>query len=229
VGGGVLLLSSVVTGWYTVGATSTGPCRQAAETFYGVWVGVATSGSYCPQAGVGTFQSAELSSTGNLYIIVLSLTAVAAASALVLSAWVFRGFPRRLSRRFLAIAVVAIVAAGLGPGLLLAAQPAAICSDQGYIGTPLGVAVAGGAPANQSSPPVANPGPACNGWSFYSVNSGCCGWTWTGNTGPWNSFVGSASLPGGAVTWAPAAGWYFDLVSIAFIGSGVFLGRRTST
>jgi hypothetical protein len=227
-GSAVLLLCSAIAGWYTVSATSTGSCHQVSETLYGAWVGVTTSGPYCTQAGVGTFQSAGLTSTGDLYLVVLILTAVSTASAVVLGALVFWGLPRRHPRRFLAIGMVAIVACGLGPALLLAAQPTTICSDQGFKPTPLAVPATSGTPANQSSPPVANSGPACNGWTFFSPNGGCCTWTWMSTTGPWNSFVGSTSLPGAAVTWAPATGWYLELVSVAFIGSGVFLGRRTS-
>ncbi len=221
--GGALLGSSLFLGWYVVGlSTSGGPtCPGISEVLYPGWVAVTTSGPNCPASSVGSYQSQKLTTTGQLYLAVTVLTIAGAALAGFAGLLVGLHFGQRRPKLVLALAAAAMVIGVLGPALIATIQSNTICSDQGFVSTPFA------SPAGAPPPPnstVGNTRPACNAWTFYTSSGG--GWTWSSSSGPWNSFVGSDSLPGASATWGPGLGWYFAIVSTVCVASGAYLSRR---
>lgn len=223
--GAVVLVSTLFFGWYTVQATGSTGCSRASETLYPLWVTVSSAGTSCPANGSGSFQAAGLDSTGLLYLGVVTLVAIAVGCAVMLGLLFLEGKWHRLSKVITIIALVSMIAGAMSACLVAFAQPSAVCSDQGFYGTPIAGsgALIASTPANGSGNGYATD---CNGWEFWS--NGGDSWTWAGSSGPWNSFRGHVTQGGASLTWGPGTGWVLDIASLPLIGIGIFIGRRSS-
>ncbi|HTS33561.1 MAG TPA: hypothetical protein VMI55_06465 [Thermoplasmata archaeon] len=226
--GAAVLVSTLFVGWYVVQARSSTGCTDVVETLYPFWVAVGGSGTACPPSGVQGYSSAGLASTGLLYLGVAALTAAGAVLAFLVGALLLRG--RRIHRGsiLLVLALLAILAAWLGPALVALEQPSTVCGDQGSYGTPFGST---GAPVQpqQSNDSGGGTVGACNGWAFGGGNAGGYShstYVWNGASGPWNSFFGSASSDGTTFSWGPGVGWFLDIWGVALIGVGTTISRK---
>jgi hypothetical protein len=115
------------------------------------------------------------------------------------------------------------VAGAAGPGLIAVYQPSTICHDIGFVQTPLGASVVAPLATGENGSGSAAP-PHCEGWVFWS--GGGPGWSWSGQSGPWNSFVGSTSSGGASLTWGPGIGWGLALAGVVLLGAGTLLAGK---
>jgi hypothetical protein len=215
--GSLLLLATLLMPWYSISATARNDCTNYTAWFYPLGVAADGAGSYCPSSGPAStgYSSAGLPMTGELYLAVFALTVGACVAACASAVAVVRPRVRILQRPLLVVMLAAVVLAGVGPVLVTLEQPATICSDIGFVGTPLGITATHEHPFNQTGVIP----PRCQGWVFWSDNG--YGWSWNGGNGPWSSFAGGVQDGGAALNWAPSLGWYLSIVSTGILVTGV--------
>lgn len=195
--GVVLIVLSLPLPWYSISGSSNQ--EQVSETF-----SISDAALSSQRASwTSSYSAAQLPHTGQLYelvsgIVLFAIFAGGLAGALLLLRWSGR---ERLI--VLAICAVAMVLAALGPLLLIADQPIAVCADENGFSQPFGV------PGNQTGPSVCT-------WEFYLGNQ--AGWFAIGGPGgPGASFVGHSAAYGSNLTWGPELGWYLSLFGASFI------------
>ncbi|HZY92980.1 MAG TPA: hypothetical protein VFG07_09470 [Thermoplasmata archaeon] len=204
--GSVLSLASLPLAWYTV--TTWNGAAVYHESFYIASVQLSGSQGGSPYHDVAAYSTVWLSHTGQLYLAAAGLVLAGAALG-GLTAWVLlRGSGRGNPGLGTALAVLTVLVAASGPGLLWAAQPATICADYSSTPAPLGSPPSG----NASSPTrcgwaIAIPGGSSSGYATYSESS----------PGPQSSFVGFVT---GTYyhSWDAGVGWF-----VALAGAGVDL------
>jgi hypothetical protein len=198
--GVVLLVSSLLIGWYSVTARATGSEQGTTAYVNGTEVYyplnqyslqlTCAGSSYCPQNETETssYSQGTFDSIGTLYDIVAAF--VIGGFALGFCAGVIAIASRRLgSRLVLGLALIAIILAVLAPTILMVAQPSVLSSQRG-----------------SSS--------GSGDWSsfFGSCSGSNCG----------QSLVQGVGLN---ATWGPSLGWYLALSATAPLIAGLFLGR----
>jgi hypothetical protein len=217
--GAVIMLLSCALSWYTITSVGASPGTSDAlppptysDNFYLFEVVTTNPYGFNPDSGMESssahsYSSVQLPLTGELYfgltgVVILSLTA-----ALVAGFLTFKWTGSRGRRVTLLFAVLSASLALAGPLILLAAQPPIVCSDLGN--------------QHHNTPLVPSADPATAG------RDGCVGdltgGGYVGSAGPQSSFFGSTTGGGSALTWGPAAGWYFDLGATAAIAAATWL------
>jgi hypothetical protein len=215
--GSVILLLSLVQGWYT---TSLGSGSSwVAQTFYPTtlqYLGSQSGGSY---SYANLYGSVGFSQTGLLYTIIAGLIVLTGTLGIVSALLIRRAGGRARRRLITGILAGAVILAATGPILVAAAQPHTLCSDYVGVSTPFLEQ-----PSNTSS--VGSP--PC-GWDIvipaspggHSDISGL-------SPGPQTSFFGSDNLSGQYHTWGPSVGWYMAWAACGILLLGTLLYVRPS-
>jgi hypothetical protein len=223
--GAAFVLSSVLAPWYVVRVAASNGCTSISESLAPLGVAVSSSGAGCPTAELGSYVSAGLPSTGSLYLGIAALAGGAGLAVVSLSWFRLSKLGPRHPKLLLSLSMMAIVAAASAPALAALGQPSTVCQDQGFVGTTLGTSLSNDptvqGPVNQSG---GGSTPSCNSWSFWHGAGGS--WVWSGQAGPWNSFLGSASFGGGNISWGPGIGWGLDLLGVWLIAAGTYLSWK---
>jgi hypothetical protein len=221
--GTVAIIASMFLGWYVVQSSSPTGCNRVAETLYPWWVAVSSSGSSCPASQTGSFSQAGLASTGSLYVAATAFAMGAVVLALLVGGLFLASKRIHRSKAVALIAIFALISGGLAAGILALEQPATVCSDQGFYGTPLDHQSPSAGPSPLNSTTGASPG--CNSWSFWSGSGTST--TWSGSSGPWQSFIGTTDSKGAVFSWGPAAGWFLEIGGVILITCGLAVARRS--
>ena len=208
---GVFLLGlTFFLSWYAVTATQSGYGTSVTQTFSAVSTSVSATWYGAPPAQPTPYDQADLPATGSLYEVVVGLVLAAATLGIAITAISNPGRARSRSRIVVALSIAAVALALAASVLLVAAQPAAVCSDARHFPLPLGYAGGGGSYSH----------PECN-WQFKDGNNG---WYNPGlATGPQSSFVGSASSSTGNMTWGPGPALYLCVGGAVLLASGQVL------
>jgi len=205
--GAALLLSTIDLAWYS--SSLGGCCETNGETFYPTWVQVWDSGVEGTSSSGISYSSIQLVHTGTLYLVIAVL--IVAGGLLGFSAaYAVRRTRGRAPRRWVsALVILTAIVALAAPGLVVVAQPAAVCADSVSTSAPFEAP-----PANMST----GGSLPCGWWIAYPNGNG--GWgpgsLWS-TPGPQSSLLGGENLSGYWHSWAPSIGWYIALAASALI------------
>lgn len=206
---GVFLLGlTFFLGWYAVTATQSMYGTSVTDTFSAASTSTSATWYGAAPAQPTPYDQADLPVTGSLYEVVVGLVLAAAVLGIATAGLSNPGRRSTRPRIILALSLAAVALAIAAPILLVAEQPAAVCSDASHFSQGLGVQ------------PVNYTPPRCE-WQFrLSDNS----WYAPGfSTGPGSSFVGSASDSSGSMTWGPGPAWYLCIAGAVLLAGGQVL------
>ena len=209
---GVFLLGlTFFLSWYAVTATQSGYGTSVTQTFSAASTSTSATSFGAPQAQSTPYDQADLPATGMLYEAVVGLVLAAAILGIAITAFSNPGRPRSRARIVAALSIAAVALALAAPVLLVAEQPAAVCSDARHFPMPLGAPGGGGGIYST---------PGCH-WQFRMSDGGWYGPGFT--TGPQSSFAGSASSSSGNMTWGPGPAWYLCIGGAVLLAAGQVL------